>query len=468
MYQEPNSEGFARYLDIARRAKRRYQSAALVFSLGLVVTVAYVSSQGNLYKSEARIAVENELFDPGRRRNYEVKDPDALFHKVSAAVFTRKVIEPIIRDLNLYPGLAARQPMSKLIERFRADCGLETIGDDAIRIAYHTHDPKVAQEVTSRLVSAFFAAEEASRRAILEAARSFGKERLEEADLAVQKAEEDLAAFAQENVVLMSVILSRRGNDPLGIGRERVGPLVTAELPDLMRYREEIRQDLANLAAGRSLAPTERELRLQAELDARRRELGELELIFTEDHPTIITQRGRVQILEEELASLAPKLSAQEKKAITDLLNQELKAVDAEITSRTQKGKVDAAALAEARKIAEGSLLYDKLTRALERARAERDAIARMTSDARIMGELEAGQAIARYQLVDPPELAAYPIWPNRPKLITAGVLVSLAAGILVALLLAFLDDRLYRPAELKNAIDKPVLTVVPHFRRGA
>src|SRR5262249_13548140 len=154
-----------------------------------------------------------------------------------------------------------RKPMSLLVEKLHYDLAIETVGDNSIRIAYQTGDPKDAKEVVARVVAAFLENESNSAKAVLQAARAFGKQRLEQAEQAVKDADDALKDFAGTNAALMPLLLARRQGDALAQRKDSIGPLGTADLASLLRYREQVSQQLEDLKAGRSLNPSEREIK---------------------------------------------------------------------------------------------------------------------------------------------------------------------------------------------------------------
>jgi uncharacterized protein involved in exopolysaccharide biosynthesis len=85
------------------------------------------------------------------------------------------------------------------------------------------------------------------------------------------------------------------------------------------------------------------------------------------------------------------------------------------------------------------------------------DNLLKAHSQARLASE-QRGQ---RLSLVEPPSMPDTPHWPNRPIVISAGAVLGLIAGIVLALLLELINRPMRSPSQIE-AMALPVLGVVP------
>jgi len=87
-------------------------------------------------------------------------------------------------------------------------------------------------------------------------------------------------------------------------------------------------------------------------------------------------------------------------------------------------------------------------------------------------GELaqEAAAADAGITTLGPATVGSSPVFPKKPLIVGGAVFLGMAVGVLSALLAELLARRVRSAEDLENAIDAPLLSVIPaeRLRRGA
>jgi uncharacterized protein involved in exopolysaccharide biosynthesis len=111
---------------------------------------------------------------------------------------------------------------------------------------------------------------------------------------------------------------------------------------------------------------------------------------------------------------------------------------------------------------------YHDLTRDLDNARLRYQEIRTKQGDARVAQSLESDRQGERFNLIDPPLPPEEPISPNRPLVVMAGLVLSLALAAAVAMLREVLDTTIRSRDELLQLVGVAPLALIPHIETEA
>src|SRR6185312_14121714 len=100
---------------------------------------------------------------------------------ISQEILSRTRLEKIIGDFDLYPEERRQLPIEAVVDRMRQDIIVETVRDDAFRIAYSSLVPRTAMIVTDRLASMFIDENTRDREVVSEGTNKFLETQLEDA-----------------------------------------------------------------------------------------------------------------------------------------------------------------------------------------------------------------------------------------------------------------------------------------------
>ncbi len=81
---------------------------------------------------------------------------------------------------------------------------------------------------------------------------------------------------------------------------------------------------------------------------------------------------------------------------------------------------------------------------------------------------MERRQIGEQFRIVDPPRLAERPFSPNRPQLLSLGLVAGLAIGMALLVLLEYRDKSLRTEADVVTVLALPVLAMVPSLTTAA
>jgi uncharacterized protein involved in exopolysaccharide biosynthesis len=389
--------------------------------------------------------------------------------------------------------------------------GQATLG---FQISFVDGDPEVARRITSDLVSEYMAITLETKREFATQTQELLTSERSTLDDRIGAIEDEIAAFKTENRELLPAeadfkrqLLNnleqnlRTLESDLRVLRERESYLATqlaltnefdangnqdsavsrletlqAELatararyspghPDVIRLEREVRS-LENMVGGGNGAASSS---IAEEADALRVELAALRERYTDEHPD-------VQRVQRELAALERSANANRGGTAANETNRnpayvqlsaQLNSVRAEIGAIEEQQQ----ALSEERVSLQEQLAraptvereYNRLTRRLESAMADRDTLAEKEATVRLSGAIETAPEIGeRLTLLEAPTLPSSPSSPSTTLILGLGLVLAIGSGG-ASLTLAELLDRSLRSAEdLARIVGEKPLVMIP------
>lgn len=240
--------------------------------------------------------------------------------------------------------------------------------------------------------------------------------------------------------------------------------LYNANHPDIKRLQKEI--DMLSAKVGHAGDKDE----LQRLLMERQSELAGLERSYSADHPDLVAKQRLVEQLQAQLA-LAESGNAQ---AVPDnpiyvYLSNQLSAVRMERVGLEQQSQSLAQQIEE---LNQAVLMapsvekdYAQLQRNLQTTQAKYLELNAKLREAELAGALEKGRKGQRFTLLEPPELPAQPVKPNRMALLFVGIILASSAGLFIMVLLEALDDSLRSVKDLTAAAGVPPLATIVYIK---
>lgn len=481
-----------RYLDIVHR---RHMIFLTVLLLGWVAVWGSSWLLPARYKSNTLILVA----EPAMPKNYVVPNvSDNLQYRlqsITQQILSRTRLLLIIDKLHLYQDKHQPSIPDALVERMRKDIDIELVRDQAnqqimaFRINYSAADPHVAQQVTSELTNLFIGENLRARQQESEDTTQFIESQLATARAGLADQEAKVRAYQAEhegqlptqqatNLQILSGLQSQLQNEQDSLNAARQQSVYHQSLAEQYRALNARRSTTSGGLTGLGA--------IDEYLDTLQSKLRELKTQYTDQYPEI--QRLKAEIVKTEkereqlTASLKKSPGAKEEgadrqaRAIEDpaqnapvmQLQSQLHADAVEISNRqaaidSLKSRINEY---QARLSAEpgvGQQLAD-LTRGYEQSQANYNELLKKESDSKMATSMEQMQQGERFTMIDPPSLPLRPDFPNRMKMCEAGLGAGLALGVLVVVLLEFLDDRLNSEREIEKLISAPLIGEIPEI----
>ncbi|MES9882041.1 MAG: lipopolysaccharide biosynthesis protein, partial [Sedimenticola sp.] len=204
-------KGLSDYLGILSRRKKQ-----LIFPIVIILLASVALALGlpSVYRSEATILIEQQEIPPDLVRSTVTSYAGERIQMISQRVMTTENLSKIIDNYGLYKDMRADTSIAMLVEEMREVVSLEMISADvvdprsgrpttatmAFKLSFSDKNPRVAQKVTSELVSLYL--DENLRRRTKSAVETSGflateADKLEDQ---VSELEASLATFKEENI----------------------------------------------------------------------------------------------------------------------------------------------------------------------------------------------------------------------------------------------------------------------------
>lgn len=449
----------------------------------------------SVYRSNTLILVERPTVPQQYVTPNVAGDLQQRLQSITQQILSRTRLLRIIQTLNLYQESHHRSP-DEQVERMRKDIQIELVRapdrDEltAFNIYFSSHDPHVAQQVTSELTNLFITENvevrqeqsentteflesqlEAARRTLSEQEqkiRDFKDQHLGELPGQLQsnlqilqglqnqlQAEQDaLNGAKQQNVYLESLLgqyrsLQRTGKTESG---------VPSGLPAIDQELERLRAQLADLSAHYTdRHPDVRKLKEQIAKTERMKQQIATQLQQQSSAPatqdsTVATQEQ----LESKPGTPMLELESQLKVNRLEIANrersiEELKSRIGEYQARLNREPVREQELAD-------------LSRGYEQSRANYDELLKKKNDSELATNLERRQQGEHFRILDPPSFPVKPYSPNRLKLSGLGIFIGLALGLVAAVGAELFDGRIYSDKEIRKLVPVAVLADIPRI----
>jgi polysaccharide chain length determinant protein (PEP-CTERM system associated) len=444
------------------------------------------------YESQSRVYIDTDsLLSPLLRGISVESNVGQQVDFMQRTLLSRPNIERLMRlaDLDLLAKTQAEREVvfKDIAKRVQI---VQNQGKNLFSISFADPSPEVAQRVVQSLLSIFVESNVSASRSDIEKARQFLDVQVAQYEKQLHDAEERLADYKKTHLA----VLSRTAN---GASFQQSLETVRSQRTELQGQLDEAKSRRASLRQQLETVPQflaidslpqyivarGGEKQLPPELASLNTRIQEAEkqvdlysTRFTDNHPDMIAARRQLAALKQQYAETEKRLkedpepSADDPKAIkTTIPNAlydqvKLKLVDIEATITSLERKI-ATVDDEARKFE--SLAATAPTVEAELATLNRDygvlhknydeLVARRES-AKMADAVETTGDKIQFKIVDPPEVPIAPSGPPRLLLMSAVLFCALGAGIVVAFLMAQLDDTFFTLENLRESVTLPVL----------
>ena len=487
-----NSESvnLRQYLPLVRR--RLWHFVVPLFLGWLTVwSVSWVLP--SVYRSGTLILVA----EPTMPKDYVVPNVSGNLQErlqsITQQILSRTRLLHIIDELNLYTEPGRHLTPDDAVERMRKDIEIELVHDrdelTAFNVYYSSHDPHVAQKVTSELPTC--SSVKIWRRGngnpktppIFWRANWKGPETLAEQEAKIREFKDqhpgELPTQLQSNLAILTGVQSQLQNeeDALNTSKHQ-----EAYLQSLMNQYRSLKRS-AKTGAGAPIALPA----LDQELDRLRGQLADLSSHYTEQHPDVRKLKQQIaktqKLRDEALASLkssaTPADASPEAAATRDEADLQDMGPMLQIQGQLQSNQVEIAnrehsieGLKAQLNVYQGRLNQEPvreqqltdLTRGYEQSKANYDELLKKKNGSEMATSMELRQQGEHFRILDPPSLPMKPSFPNRLKLCGIGLVVGVLLGAAVSAGAEVIDDRLFSEKELKEMVPVIVLSEIPNL----
>jgi polysaccharide chain length determinant protein (PEP-CTERM system associated) len=480
------------YLGIIRR---RHMHFLIPLFIGWVAVWGASWVLPQRYQSSTLILVEQ----PTMPKNYVTPnisdDLQQRLQTISQQILSRTRLLHIIEQFGLYSGGHAKRTPDDKVELMRKDIDIQLVKDSreqisSFNIFYSSHNPHLAQQVTSEITNLFINENLEVRQQQSEGTTKFLGSQLEVARQNLAEQESKIRHFKGQHVGEMPDQLASNLQILSGLQSQLQNAEDSLNAAKQQRVYLQTLVDQYRTLQGASKNGDATPLGvagIDKELETLRAQLTDLRAHYTERHPDVRklkeqiadTQKTREQLIANmkakssadtgESADSTPAESSDPlQPSLLAQTESQLRANQVEITNHEHaitalKTKVDQYQARLNQEPVREQQLSD-LTRGYEQSKANYDELLKKKNESAMATSMELLQQGERFRVMDPPSYPQRPEFPNRLKFCGMGLGIGMALAILVAGAFEFLDDRMYSGKEIRKLLPAEVIGEIPEI----
>ena len=475
------------YLNVLRRRLYLIFAIFVVFS-GTAFAIAVLWPP--TYRSEAKFIVESQQIPPDLVRSTVSSYADERLQVIQQRITSRDTVMGLVDKLNLYPEKRKELTPTELYDLVRESIQIERLDltlinrnrrDSGFTLAFTAsfdhRSPQVAAAVANELVTFILNENVKSRTSRAAETTRFiqaatDKRRAELNQIEVKISQIKLAndqSLPEKQQFQMSRLESAKAE----LAKIDKDIQVTQEQQRLLEFELNVRSTTPNDASNTTASPGS----IAKQLDAAKAELARKRSIYTDSHPDIRALKEMIAALEAQERGALPVASGKKELAPADSQNlslgakltlQKIKAVKARRAYLQQQRDTVAKSVDDLNKvianIPEVQSLLGNLERQRDMAQKQLDDLTAKLNEAQLGQKLETDQQGERFQVIEQPIVPTDPIKPKRPLILLAGVGLSGAAALGMALLLELINRTVHSGADIIRALGQPPLGTIPYF----
>ena len=428
---------------------RRWQAVMAAWLIA-VIGWAVVYTIPKRYEASARVYIDTQsILKPlmsGLAVNTSIEQQVQV---MTRTLLSRPNMEKVARmsDLNIRAKTA--KDLESQITGLMGNVQLEAANrgqENLYRITYQNSDPALAKSVVQSLLTILVEGSLGNKRKDTDSAKRFIDGQIKQYEQKLTASENMLKEFKQKHLGMMP----GQGGDyfaKLSEAQKLVNE-ATLALREADTRRDQLKRQLADeepeitgLASANLAANPELDSRIQG----LKKNLDQLRLGYTEQHPDIVNTKRVIEQLEEQKKQEAklkkPKSAIATQNPYYQQLSLSLAEAEAqaaslrarvsEYTSRYNTLRQQATMVPQV----ETDLV--QLTRDYEVNKASYDQLLSRRGSAQMSEDMESKTDVIDFKVIDPPYVPPNPSFPNRPLLLSAVLLLALAGGAGVGFLIS-------------------------------
>lgn len=443
--------------------------AAWVIAVAGWITVAILPDR---YEASARVYVDTQSILKPLLSGLAVQpNLDQKIAMMSRTLLSRPNMERVARMADLDINAKTTEDKEALIDGLISKIEIKNTGQDNLyTLAYRDQNPVVAKRVVQSLLTIFVEGSLGDKRKDADSARSFIDEQLKVYEQKLVSAENALKEFKRKH---MDTMPSEGGG-------------YFARLSETSENRNQARLALREAETGRDsiksqiigdepvmLSDQDSSSSSNPEIDSRiqalKKNLDNLRLNYTEQHPDIVAGKHIIAQLEEQKKQEAKLRKSNPMMPAQNPVSQHLQVslADAEASVASMRARVaeyerrynSLKAAADAIPQVEADLT--QLNRDYEVNKSNYQQLLVRRDSAQMSGDMDTNAGISNFRIIDPPRVPLTASAPNRPLLMSLVLLGALAGGIAIAFLISQFRPTFNDRWTLRNVTGLPLLGAV-------
>lgn len=475
---------FDDYLSIL---KRKFFFIAALTSFISIVAFFVILFMPSIYESSSTILIEAEKVDVDEQNGRNKSNIATRFEALNAQLFTNEKMLEIAKKYDLYQSTDTKvltpQDEALVANLVRSSINTSLIKAEvgagwgqkpvlAVQITSQFGEPETTYNVTNDIVQAILNEEsKRTKEKVISVSTFFDKEANEKKAL-LESIEEEIVAYKRSHANILpgnrQILIQslERLRDDVNVAQKELG-LARAELAGLRVELSSAKAGISTLAAPVQMQNSQN----QDELDLLRGELSKALTIYSDNHPSVKSLRGKIaalekfEVVEQKDHEAVKDIEVARVQVQIDAVNARIRSIESEKRQYRDRIKsVESMLLQTAQ--TEGVL--DSLNRKYETAKVAYEKSKSKQDKARVEKEIELQDKGEKFVVIEPPVLPTYPVKPKRKLLLIGAILGSLILSAILSVVMEFLDRRLRGQYSIANAIKLQPMALVPYIKNQA
>jgi len=471
-------------LTILRDIWRYRWQAMLVAWIVCVLGWFVVFKLPDQYESKARIYIDSDSILKPLLRGISVESTDFREHLglMTNKLLSRPNLEKVITMVDLDINARTTHEREALIRDLENNINLSAVRTqrpagrpeppNLYEIASRGDNAKKVKDIVQALLTIFLETAIGETRQDAGVAQQFLEAQIKEYEAKLSAAENRLMEFKRNNMGVLpaqGVGIFQR----LQTAREQLNQ-IELELLEATNRRNEIQRQLnsVNRSEAVALPPgvVQQPSPLEARINALQQRLDELQLKYTQEHPTVVETKQMLAMLqkqqeEQEKAVRSGESEPSSANPVYQQLKLSLGEVDAQIAGMKVRRDAYEQRLSQLNKdlkiLPEVEAELQRLDRDYEINKERYSELVARRESAKIAGSVEQSGEDVKFRVIEPPRVPLAPIGPNRPLLSAAILVVGLGIGIGLAFLLSQIRPVFHDRRSIQEAIELPVFGII-------
>jgi polysaccharide chain length determinant protein (PEP-CTERM system associated) len=452
--------------------KYRWHAVVITWVIALIGW-AVVLRLPNQYEASARVYVDTQsILKPLLSSMTTVPNLEQQVMFMRRTLISRPNVERLMRMVDLDVKAKDTKEHDKLVDELMSQIKVTgTERDDIYTITYVSDNAKLGKDVVSSLLTIFVEGSFSGKKQDSEKAVQFIDDQIKTYEEKLAAAENSLKEFKLKNLGMLPGGGSGTGDfgGQLQAATDQLSQ-AKLELAEAEQARNAIRRQIDGEPAKPGTVTVDPALvdpELEARIGQAQKNLDNLRLQYTEQHPDVIANRRLLDQLMAQKADLAKnkKRSLDPGASYSPMLQQlnvSLSQAEARVASmraRVAEYENRVARLRNQSTTApEIEAQYAQLNRDYSVNRENYQKLVERRESARLSGDLSSATDMLQFRVIDPPTVPNHPTGPNRLRLFSLVFGGALVAGLAVAFLMSQLRPTFLSQSTLRDVTGLPVL----------
>jgi polysaccharide chain length determinant protein (PEP-CTERM system associated) len=474
--------------DVVAIVRRRFVLISVLSVIGIIAGIVAARVLPKRYISRTLVLVQQPEAQPVTP--LVTDNVNQRLATMQQQILSTTRLEPVIRDLNLYPGDINRMPMDMLVERLRQAVTITPIAPmtetraqnlPGFTISVVFDDPQLAQKICSMITSMFIEEDIKVSRGVDYGTTQFLNQQLDQAKAKLDEQEAKLAAFQREHTGVLPE--DTQTNMNLLNGQASQLEAATQAVNRAQQDKSFAESILAQqTSAWQASQAGQNPETFDQQLEALQAQLITLQSKYTDDHPDVIKTKNDIAVLKKKIEesdqqaknSPSPDKNTIQKGEPTQIvqLRAQIHQYDQVIKERTAQqeeikrqiqlyqGRVAASPGVEQE--------YKLLTRDHQTVLDSYNDLMKKRDASAMSTEYDQSKQNDRFHVLDPANYPNEPSFPKMPIFAGGGLGAGLALGFGLGLLLEMRDTSMRSEHDVEVVLRLPVLAMIPVIAQNA